>query len=293
MNISYDHYKIFFYVAKYGGISRAANALLQAQPNISKTVKKLEKELGCKLLVRGVRGVSLTPEGEKLYRHLQIAFEHINAAEAEMILEGNLESGTVSIATTEMAFYCSLLPAISRFSKDYPGVKIKVANLNNDGALSMLKKGLADFALLSCKNISDNIFRTKKILEFREMLCAKKGYASTLDFKISDIDQYTYIALDKSTYSSRLYKDYFLSQEIIREPDIEAATVSQVLGFIKSGMGIGFIPEPMIKDLIEGGELEELVLSDPPKQRSIYLAEDKGAPLSTAAKKLTEYLLNI
>lgn len=52
MNIHYDYYKFFYYVAKYKSITGAAHALFQSQPNITRMMKKLEEELGCMLFVR-------------------------------------------------------------------------------------------------------------------------------------------------------------------------------------------------------------------------------------------------
>ena len=61
MDISYDYYRIFYYVAKYKSFTGAAEALLNSQPNITRTMKKLEKELGCTLFVRQRHGIALTP----------------------------------------------------------------------------------------------------------------------------------------------------------------------------------------------------------------------------------------
>lgn len=47
MNINYDYYRIFYFVAKYGNISQAAKLLLNNQPNLTRTIKNLESELGC------------------------------------------------------------------------------------------------------------------------------------------------------------------------------------------------------------------------------------------------------
>ena len=44
MYISYDHYRIFYYVAKYQNISQAAKLLLNNQPNVTRTIKNLEAE---------------------------------------------------------------------------------------------------------------------------------------------------------------------------------------------------------------------------------------------------------
>ena len=52
MYISFEYYRIFYYVAKYGSISQAAEALMNNQPNISRTIKNLESELNCTLFVR-------------------------------------------------------------------------------------------------------------------------------------------------------------------------------------------------------------------------------------------------
>ena len=76
MYVSYDYYRVFYFVAKYENISQAAKLLLNNQPNITRTIKNLESALGCTLFVRNRHGVKLTPEGERLYSHVKIAFEH-------------------------------------------------------------------------------------------------------------------------------------------------------------------------------------------------------------------------
>jgi len=84
MYISYDYYKIFYYVAKCGSFTRAADILLSNQPNLTRAVKNLEQELGCTLLERSNKGVKLTDAGERLFAHISVAVEHIQAAEAEV-----------------------------------------------------------------------------------------------------------------------------------------------------------------------------------------------------------------
>ena len=61
MNINYEYYRIFYHVAKYKNLTQAAEALRSNQPNVSRTIKLMEHEFGCNLIVRSNRGVSLTP----------------------------------------------------------------------------------------------------------------------------------------------------------------------------------------------------------------------------------------
>ena len=66
MNITYDYYRIFYFVAKYQSFTKAANILLSNEPNISRSIRNLEHEFGVSLFIRSNRGVTLTPEGQKL-----------------------------------------------------------------------------------------------------------------------------------------------------------------------------------------------------------------------------------
>ena len=96
MFISYDYYRVFYYVAKCRNFTQAASLLMSNQPNVTRTIQNLESQLGCTLFVRSNRGVRLTPEGERLYSHIRIAVEQIHAGEEELSMEKNLPSAAFS-----------------------------------------------------------------------------------------------------------------------------------------------------------------------------------------------------
>ena len=98
MNISYDSYRVFYYAAKFRSFSQAAAALYSNQPNVTRMIRKLESELGCALFFRSPQGVRLTPEGEKLYTHIAVAFESIEAGEEEVVHRDNLLFPFIRIA---------------------------------------------------------------------------------------------------------------------------------------------------------------------------------------------------
>ena len=67
MDINLEYYKIFYYVAKYRNMTKAAAALGSNQPNVTRIMKLLESQLNCRLFIREARGISLTREGEQLF----------------------------------------------------------------------------------------------------------------------------------------------------------------------------------------------------------------------------------
>ena len=127
----------------------AASALFSNQPNVTRTMKKLEDELGCPLFIQQRHGIALTPEGEKLYAHISAAFEHILCGEEEIARDRSLESGIITVAASEIALHCVLLPALKEFRTSYPGVRIRVLSQSTPQAIGSIKKGLADLAVIT------------------------------------------------------------------------------------------------------------------------------------------------
>ena len=109
-----DYYRIFYYVAQYQSFSKAAE-ILGNNPNLSRCMNLLESELGCKLLVRTNRGVSLTPEGQRLFEHVAIANEQLMLGEQEILKDKSLESGLVTIGASETALRLFLLNKLELF----------------------------------------------------------------------------------------------------------------------------------------------------------------------------------
>ena len=70
MDISFEYYKIFYYVAKYENITKAAMVLKSSQPNVTRIIHILEDQLDCRLFLREPRGLKLTEEGKRLYANI-------------------------------------------------------------------------------------------------------------------------------------------------------------------------------------------------------------------------------
>ena len=138
MDIALDYYRIFEAVARHRSFTRAAEALVNSQPNLTRAVHNLEAELGCRLFLRSSRGVERTPEGEALYAHVTAAMEQLRAGEAELQRQRELRSGMVSIACSETALHAVLLQVLSRFHRENPAIRLRVSNQSAPEAIAYL-----------------------------------------------------------------------------------------------------------------------------------------------------------
>ncbi len=290
MGISFEHYRIFYNVAKYGGFTQAANAIKSNQPNITRTVKNLERELGCQLFVRSNRGVTMTPEGEKLYRHVRIAVEQIEAGEEELSSERSLQNGVILIGATEVALRCCLLPVLKKYHEAYPGVKLKLFNYTTPQAIDALKSGSIDIAVVTTPMGELRSLTSSVITGFRDVPVCGENYQSYFKSAVSfeELADYPIISLGEQTKHYEFYRDLFVRHGLEFNPDIEAATADQILPLVRNNLGVGFVPQEFLKN--EASGVYEIKLKEKIPSRSVCLVKRADAALGVAVKEFEEML---
>lgn len=294
MDINFEYYKIFYYVAKYKNITRAAAALGSNQPNVTRVMKLLEEGLHCKLLVREARGVMLTEEGEKLYAHVEIAFHQLLKAQEEIGFQMLDGTGTVEIGATETALHLFLLDVLRTFKEAYPKVRIKIHNHTTPQILRSLAYGKLDLAVITTPFEASGQLVNKRLIGFREILVGGGQYekAGSVPWDLQELTEYPWVGIGAGTATCELYREYFFRQNVNIEPDTEVATSDLLIPLIRAGMGIGFVPERMAQPYLEEGELVQIPLTCELPKREIGLVYDGGRGKSAAAEGLRKYLLD-
>lgn len=122
-----DLVKGFVAIGRRMSITRAADDLCVTQSAMSKQVKSLEDLLGLRLLQRGHRSISFTPEGERLFRIADASMQQLQDAFEALAARGKRPvTITASIGVTSLW----LLPRLGEFQRRYPGIDVRVAASN-------------------------------------------------------------------------------------------------------------------------------------------------------------------
>lgn len=292
MNITYDYYRIFYYVAKYKNITQAADVLMSNQPNVSRAISNLEHELGCRLFMRSNRGVTLTPEGQRLFNRVSVAHQQLKAAEQELSDAKSLKNGIVSIGVSETALNAVLLPRLQKFHTLYPGIRIHISSVTTSQAITSLKAGLVDFAVVTTPINISRPLKEIPLLTIREQLVGgpRFRYLSKAILKLEDLHNYPLIFLNSQTNTRDFYNQFFFEHGLTLLPEIEAATTDQILPMIKHDLGIGFLSDVCVKEAIQKEEVFELHLDCEVPGRHISLVKDVSRTSSIAVRELEKLL---
>lgn len=288
MNVNLEYYRIFYYVAKYQNFTRAARAMGNSQPNITRAMNLLEQEIHCTLFIRTNRGVRLTPEGEKLYIRVSAAMEQLQTAEEELHESSGLEHGTISIGASETALNIYLLEKLRTFHMEYSGIRLKIYNHSTPQAVQAVKNGEIDFAVVTTPTDVETPLKKVDLYSFQEILVGGKTFMAlgSQELSLAEVQNYPFICLGRETQTWKFYQQIFERHGLELMPDTEVATTDQILPLVKNELGMAFLPEAMAREAIEKGEIIELSLRESVPQRSVCMVYDRQHPLSAAAKEL-------
>ena len=152
MDINYELYKVFYYVATSLSFSEASKQLFISQSAVSQSIKTLEKKLDQPLFIRSTKKVQLTPAGKVLLKHIEPAMNLIQRGESQLLDSGSLGLGQLHIGASDTICRYFLIDYLQKFHQTYPDVRIKVTNSTSIGCAELLEKGQADLIVCNCPN---------------------------------------------------------------------------------------------------------------------------------------------
>lgn len=292
MNINWNLYKQFYYVAKHGSTAAASKEMLVAQPSISLNMKQLEKQLGCELFKRSCKGMELTEQGKTLYDYISSAYKSISKAEECFVLPHRQDENTINIATIDTVLHIFLLPAIEGFNRLNPEINVKVhICMETSDAEKLIDSGVVDFAVMHIPSEPNKFFSTPVKKVYDALVCgadfADKFPESPLP--ASALKEIPFVSLQKNSPSRRALDNYFRSNGLDVEVSYEFLHGSSILRHVRQNFALGCILENVIKYEIERGELVRINVDPPIPPRYYYTITPNQMRL--VAQKMANYLV--
>ena len=294
MNSNFEYYKIFYYVAKYENLTKAATALKTSQPAVTRTIHKREGELGCRLFTRSKTGMKLTPEGRTFYGYVAAGCAQFFKGENDLSNLISLENGTIYISATETALHCYLFQAMEEFNSLYPNVRFKILNNSTTESVNAVKEGKVDLAFVSANLQVAKPLRMKILRKYHDILISGNRFGELKDdgkeVSLKELVSYPWISLTAETITRRFLNEYFEKNGLTFTPDMELATTDMILPAVRHNLGLGFIPAEFADSELKSGQVFEIKVKEKLPERNIILIYDMEYPQSIAAKEFQKFL---
>ena len=197
------HVKYAIEVAKSGSLNKASEVLLVAQPNISRSIKELEADLGITIFTRSAKGMLLTPEGEEFIAYASSILKQMDEVEA-LYKKGAPKMQKFSISVPRACYISEALAQFSTTLSDDP-VEIIYKETNTQRTITnILDKGYRLGIIRYAQNydtyfkemLDEKGFAYEMICEFSYLLVMNKKHplATKEDIEFDDLTPYVEIA---------------------------------------------------------------------------------------------------
>ncbi|WP_027339627.1 LysR family transcriptional regulator [Halonatronum saccharophilum] len=291
MNINYELYKTFYYVAQNLSFSQAAKDLFISQSAVSQSIKSLEKELNTSLFIRNTKKVSLTKEGQLLFKHIEPAFNLIKSGERSIQEINSFENGEIHIGANDTISKDFLLPYLQKFHQLYPQIHIQITNRTSNTCVELLKQGRVDLIItnLPNQNITDFMV-VEDIFEFKDVFIGgnKFNELKNKEIRIKDLAGYPVLMLEKKTTTRRFFDNLTKKFGVEIVPEVELGSIDLLIEMARIGLGISFVPDYCLKESYKN--IFKIDIKKELPKRKLAVVTNKNIPLSIASNKFIKLL---
>ncbi len=274
----------FLAVATEGSFSRAGKRLLRTQPAVSLALKRLEGELGERLIDRSSKELILTDAGRVVLdyarRFYNLRRELYNAL-SEL---RDKQAGKLTIGANEStALY--LITHIEKFRRLYPKVKVEIRRSLSSQIPDELRAGTLDLGAISYDPGAADLVSTviyHDALAF--VVSPEHRLATRREVGIEELGMEMFIAHNVVSPFRQKVLETFERHGVPLHMDIEMPTVETIKKLVGLNLGVAFLPRMCVEPEVQAGLLVEVAVTEIHVERQIRLVQPGRRPLSYAGQ---------
>jgi LysR family transcriptional regulator, transcription activator of glutamate synthase operon len=271
--------------------TRAAEILSISQPALSRSISKLEEELGVQLFDRKGRNIILNKYGKLFLNRVERSINEIEVGKQELQDQIHPEHGTVSLAFLH-SLGISFVPGIlSSFLNKFPNVKFHLNQAGSNQVFEQLHSGETDVALVSfIQAYKELIWEPLWIEELFLIVSAHHPLAKLDEVDLIEVENEPFIAF-KNGYGLRSITDNLCEQAGF-SPNVtfEGEEIGTVAGLVEAQLGVSLVPDLKVLDK---KKIKLLRIKNPLCTRQIGITWNEGRYLSPVTKSFIEYVKNL
>ncbi len=243
--MDWDKLKIFHAVTQAGSFTKAGDVLNLSQSAISRQIQSLEYELKCSLFQRHARGLSLTENGETLYKTANEVISKIKEVETDLVERKEKPSGKLIITTVVGFGGIWLTPRIKEFRDKNPDIEVELIVTNDELDLSMRE---ADIAIKFHKPTQLDLIQ-RKLFTVHFHIYASPEYLEEngTPNRIEDLPGHKIVSFNKAPeYLKEINWLENKTKEYKIKPILTVSNIKGILIAAASGIGIALLPDYLV-----------------------------------------------
>jgi len=243
-----DHLILFHKIATEKSISKVAEECHLSQPALSQQMRKLEDEIGLRLLNRSNKGIELTDCGKVVFKYFEQMIEVYTELQEEIKNLKNY-SGTIRIFSSQVLGQYALPCSVNKMSEKFPKYNFALSIMTSSEVVRKVMEGKGGIGFI-VSTIENPDLVSKQIYSDREYLVCAPNFYKEESIDLDELKKYPLINLVES-YSSRRILEKRLKEEGYNLKDFNTLMVldstESVKAAVTANLGFAFLPYMAIK----------------------------------------------
>ncbi|MEZ9568226.1 LysR substrate-binding domain-containing protein [Vibrio splendidus] len=251
-----DDLEMVLTVVDAGGFSAAAEALDVQVAKVSRSVSKVESQLGVSIFNRTTRRVELTEEGRQFVDSVRVGLQMIQSAEEEIVSLGELPKGRLRVDAASPFVFHQLVPLVQSFKEAYPDIELELTS--NEGFVDLLEKR-TDVAIRIGK-LSDSTLHARPLGKSLLHIVASPDYLAKrgLPTKPEDLRSHQIVGFA----GNKVLNHWPLPNQSDVAPTVTASNGETVRQLALAGNGIACLSGFMVQEDMAAGRLIPILEQD-------------------------------
>lgn len=282
----------FITIADRGSFSSASEALLTAQPALSRQIRLLEEGLGTDVFVRYGRGVVLTSAGELLYQRSKRLLQDLHQMQAEVAALSGEVTGHVAFGLLPTVSHGVASAIVGEFKAQYPKVSLAVRSAMSGTLQQMVSQNKIDLAITYDQKRSNSLTYTPLLEERFYLITPPNTHVSEREsISLEEVVSLPMILPEEKhglrmrmeTEAAKIGKSLNLAFEVSAWPMLSE--------MVKRNLDYTVLSSVSVDDLVNRGEVKAIPIVEPEVYRPIAIVTRSGTPPSIATQKLIDIVI--
>jgi DNA-binding transcriptional LysR family regulator len=292
MRIDFLGLHAFVAIAERGSFQLAAAHLNLSQTALSHRMRKLEDDLGLRLLQRTTREMSLTPAGLALLPKVRAMIDGLSESLDDLRAQGRARQESLAIGCLPTIAAGPLPAALKRFRNEHPDLALRIHDNSATEIDALIQSGAVEFGItLVAAHRWDFVIETLARDPFVLICRRQDAIADRAAVSWSELAGAPLIRISPHTGNRMIIDDALGSRRESLRWVYEVQHVSTAIAFVRAGLGMTVIPR-LAMDSTQARGLRVLSLRNPRVIRRIGIVSRRSAPLSPLADQLRKLIVH-
>jgi LysR family transcriptional regulator, transcription activator of glutamate synthase operon len=270
-------------LAEESHFTRAAERLHIAQPALSQQIRKLEAEIGLPLVERTTRRVRMTEAGSVLVEHARVMLRAADEAGAELDRLAGVETGRLSIGSSQTLGPLNLPGLLADFNRKYPGVELSVHEDLSFQLAEALTADALDLAFLTLEQSRTPALESYPVAS-ESLVCilgSDHALAKRRTLSLAQLRGERFAMFRGGATIRDLVDEAARSHGVKLDIAMETNAVLKMKGLVSAGLAVGVLPRSDAEG--PGPAVVSVPLAQPTLRHTVHAAWRKGRRHSPAA----------